>query len=131
MQQLVTPEGATINIYSDAVGWTAEQIYDLLKPNAYQLDVIGPTLTIGQIVSHAEVSAKAGEPPQMQLEQLACQAVAAPRRRDRDGEDFRFAGGKTRHDEPDQFAAGRNPLGDDIAIEQKLQDFVFTPAAPK
>jgi hypothetical protein len=26
--------------------WTAQQIYDLLKPNAYQLSLIGPHLTI-------------------------------------------------------------------------------------
>jgi len=53
VQQLVTPEGATINIYSDAVGWTAQQVYDLLKPNAYQLDVIGPTLTIDVTAQYA------------------------------------------------------------------------------
>lgn len=46
VDQLLTPEGATIQIYSDAVGWTAQQIYDLLKPNAYQLNLIGPTLTV-------------------------------------------------------------------------------------
>ena len=45
-QQLVTPEGLTIQIYSGATGWTAQQVYDLLKPNAYQLGLIGPHLTI-------------------------------------------------------------------------------------
>jgi hypothetical protein len=45
-EQLVTPEGATIQIYSGASGWTAQQVYDLLKPNAYQLALIGPHLTI-------------------------------------------------------------------------------------
>jgi hypothetical protein len=44
--QLVTPEGLTIQIYSDATGWTAQQIYDLLKPNALELAKIGPTLTV-------------------------------------------------------------------------------------
>jgi hypothetical protein len=44
--QLVTPEGATIQIYSGVSGWTAQQVYDLLKPNAYQLALIGPHLTI-------------------------------------------------------------------------------------
>src|SRR5215469_17242762 len=49
--------------------------------------------------------AEAGETPQVQVEQLSGQAAASPCRRNRDGEDFRFAGGETRHDEPDQFAA--------------------------
>jgi hypothetical protein len=46
VDQLVTPEGATIQIYSGVTGWTAQQIYDLLKPNAYQLSLIGPHYTI-------------------------------------------------------------------------------------
>jgi Bacterial Ig domain len=45
-QQMVTPEGATIQIYSDVAGWTAQQIYDLLAPNALELARIGPSLTI-------------------------------------------------------------------------------------
>lgn len=45
--QIVTPEGATIQIYSDTVGgWTAQKLYDLLKLNAYELTRIGTTLTI-------------------------------------------------------------------------------------
>jgi hypothetical protein len=44
--QLVTPEGVTIQIYSGVTGWTAQQVYDLLKPNAYQLSLIGPHYTI-------------------------------------------------------------------------------------
>jgi Bacterial Ig domain len=44
--QLVTPEGATIQVYSGVSGWTAQQVYDLLKPNAYQLALIGPHLTV-------------------------------------------------------------------------------------
>jgi hypothetical protein len=43
---MVTPEGVTIQIYSGVSGWTAQQIYDLLKPSAYQLGLIGPHLTI-------------------------------------------------------------------------------------
>ena len=39
-EQVVTPEGARIQIYSGVSGWTAQQIYDLLKPNAYQLGLI-------------------------------------------------------------------------------------------
>jgi hypothetical protein len=46
VDQLVTPEGATIQVYSGVTGWTAQQIYDLLKPNAYQLSLIGPHYTI-------------------------------------------------------------------------------------
>jgi hypothetical protein len=46
VDQLVTPEGATIQIYSGSSGWTAQQIYGLLKPNAYQLALVGPHLTI-------------------------------------------------------------------------------------
>lgn len=45
-EQMVTPEGARIQVYSGVSGWTAQQIYDLLKPNAYQLGLIGPHLTI-------------------------------------------------------------------------------------
>jgi Bacterial Ig domain len=45
-EQLVTPEGATIQVYSGVSGWTAQQIYELLKPNAYQLALIGQHLTI-------------------------------------------------------------------------------------
>jgi hypothetical protein len=46
IDQLVTPEGATIQIYSGVSGWTTQQIYDLLNPNAYQLSLIGPHYTI-------------------------------------------------------------------------------------
>jgi PKD repeat protein len=47
VDQMITPEGATIQIYSGVTGgWTAQKIYDLLKPNAYQLSVIGPYLTV-------------------------------------------------------------------------------------
>jgi Bacterial Ig domain len=46
IDQLVTPEGVTIQIYSGVTGWTAQQVYDLLKPNAYQLSLIGPHYTI-------------------------------------------------------------------------------------
>jgi hypothetical protein len=64
VQQLVTPEGVTINIYADAVGWTAQQVYDILKPNALQLSLIGPTLTIdvqGQYASATTASVQ-GDP---------------------------------------------------------------------
>jgi Bacterial Ig domain len=46
IDQLVTPEGVTIQIYSGVTGWTAQQVYDLLKPNAYQLSLVGPHYTI-------------------------------------------------------------------------------------
>jgi Bacterial Ig domain len=42
---LVTPEGVTIDVNS-AGGWTASQIYDLLKPSALDLPRIGPSLVI-------------------------------------------------------------------------------------
>ncbi|WP_157202565.1 Ig-like domain-containing protein [Calidithermus chliarophilus] len=45
-EQLVTPEGVTIQIFSDVSGWTAQQIYDLLRPNAYELERVGPSLTV-------------------------------------------------------------------------------------
>jgi Bacterial Ig-like domain len=60
VDQLVTPEGLTIQIYSDAAGWTAQQIYDVLKPSAYQLNLLGPNLTIKvqtQYVSSTSTSA--------------------------------------------------------------------------
>jgi len=44
--QLVTPEGVTIQVYSDVSGWTAQQIADLLKANALELASIGPRLTV-------------------------------------------------------------------------------------
>jgi hypothetical protein len=43
--RIVTPEGVTI-VVDSAAGWTAQQIYDMLKPSARQLNLIGPTLTI-------------------------------------------------------------------------------------
>jgi hypothetical protein len=45
-QKLVTPEGATIEIATGVSGWTTQQVYDLLKPNAYELSLIGPSLTV-------------------------------------------------------------------------------------
>jgi hypothetical protein len=45
-QQLITPEGATIQIASDVTGWTTQQVYDLLKPNALELAKVGPGLTV-------------------------------------------------------------------------------------
>jgi hypothetical protein len=36
----------TIEIASNVTGWTPQQIDDLLKPNAYQLSLVGPRLTI-------------------------------------------------------------------------------------
>jgi Bacterial Ig domain len=67
IDQLVTPEGATIQIYSGVSNWTAQQVYDLLKPNAYQLSVIGPTLTIkvqNQYASQTTSGASStGDPP--------------------------------------------------------------------
>jgi len=41
----VSPEGVTINVNS-AGPWTINQIYSILKANAYQLDLVGPHLTI-------------------------------------------------------------------------------------
>jgi hypothetical protein len=46
IEQLVTSEGVTIQIYSGVTGWTAQQIYQLLKANAIELARIGPSLTI-------------------------------------------------------------------------------------
>lgn len=43
---LVTPEGLTIDVAPEVTGWTAQRIYDILKPSAYQLDLLGPNLTI-------------------------------------------------------------------------------------
>jgi hypothetical protein len=45
-QELVTPEGVTIDVAPDVTNWTPQQIYDLLKPNAYELSLIGPDVTI-------------------------------------------------------------------------------------
>ena len=45
-EQLITPEGATIQISSDVTGWSAQQVYSLLKANALELSRIGPTLKV-------------------------------------------------------------------------------------
>lgn len=45
-EQLVTREGATIQIATGVTGWTAQQVYDLLRANALELARIGPTLTV-------------------------------------------------------------------------------------
>jgi hypothetical protein len=46
-EQMVTPEGVTIQIYSGITGgWTCQKIYDLLRPNALELSRIGPSLTV-------------------------------------------------------------------------------------
>lgn len=45
-EQLVTPEGVTIQVYSDVSDWTAPQIADLLRANALELASIGPRLTV-------------------------------------------------------------------------------------
>jgi Bacterial Ig domain len=44
--QLVTPEGATVQISSTVTGWTAQQVYNLLRPNASDLGLVGPHLTV-------------------------------------------------------------------------------------
>jgi hypothetical protein len=66
-QQLITPEGVTIDVAPDVTNWTAQQIYDLLKPNAYELSRIGATLTIkvqNQIATQTTSSASSvGNPP--------------------------------------------------------------------
>jgi Bacterial Ig domain len=54
--QLVTPEGATIQVYSDVSGWTAQQVYDLLKKNAYQLALVGPSLTVKMQTTYASAT---------------------------------------------------------------------------
>ena len=43
---MTTPEGARIEVAADVSGWTAQQVYELLEPNAYQLSLIGPLLTV-------------------------------------------------------------------------------------
>ncbi len=43
---MVTPEGAEIDVADDVTGWTPQQVYDILRPNAYQLGLIGPHLTV-------------------------------------------------------------------------------------
>jgi hypothetical protein len=61
-QQLVTPEGATIQIDADVSGWTTQQVYDLLKPNALELSRIGPSLTVRLQTQYASsTSASASE----------------------------------------------------------------------
>lgn len=42
---MITPEGVRIEVNS-AGTWTAQQVYDLLKANAIQLNLIGPHFTV-------------------------------------------------------------------------------------
>jgi hypothetical protein len=46
LEQTVTPEGARIAVCSSVGGWTTGSIYSLLQPNALDLSVVGPHLTI-------------------------------------------------------------------------------------
>jgi len=58
--QMVTPEGVTIDVAPDVTGWTPQQVYDLLKPNAYQLSLLGRSLTVKlQTASPSSTSASA------------------------------------------------------------------------
>lgn len=45
-QRMITPEGVTIIVDADVTGWTPQAVYDILKPNASQLNLLGPTLTV-------------------------------------------------------------------------------------
>src|SRR5665213_3045308 len=73
-------------------------------------------------------SAKTREPPQMQLEQAAGDAAAAPRRCDRDREDFRFVAGQPRQDEAGKAASHGGAMGDDVAVEQQPLELAVAPA---
>ena len=46
LDQLTTPEGASIKVCTTSGGWTADAIYALLKPNALNLVTIGRGLTV-------------------------------------------------------------------------------------
>jgi hypothetical protein len=55
--RLVTPEGATIEVAADVEGWTAQEVYEILRPNAYQLSLIGPALTVMVQTAYASQTA--------------------------------------------------------------------------
>jgi hypothetical protein len=55
--RLVTPEGATIEVAADVQGWTAQEVYEILRPNAYQLSLIGPALTVMVQTAYASQTA--------------------------------------------------------------------------
>jgi hypothetical protein len=60
-KRMVTPEGATIEVAADVTTWTAQQVYDLLTPNAFQLTRIGPSLTVKVQTAYAsQTSTSAG-----------------------------------------------------------------------
>jgi hypothetical protein len=46
LQQQTTPEGALIAVCTTTGGWTPSSVYNLLQPNALDLSVVGPHLTI-------------------------------------------------------------------------------------
>src|SRR5690349_3811656 len=73
--------------------------------------------------------AEAGEAAQVQVEQLAAEAAAAPRRGHRDREDLGLAGRKPRDDEAGERAAGHGAMGNDVALDEQALDLVLAPAA--
>ena len=74
-----------------------------------------------------------GKVAEMELQQLARQAAAAPGTvdGDRDRKYFGFVGGHPRDDEADDLAAGAHAMRQRIAFSEQLVEFAFAPATVK
>lgn len=46
LQQLISPEGMSVDICTTEGGWTANSIYQLIKANALDLTTLGPTVNV-------------------------------------------------------------------------------------
>ena len=75
------------------------------------------------------LNTEAGQPPQVKVEERPRDAAAAPPRRNRDREDFRFVGGHARQYEPGEFPAMHGAVRDDLPVKQQPLNLVFAPAA--
>ena len=73
--------------------------------------------------------AEAGQPPQMQIEQLTGKAAAPAVAGDR--QNFGLVGGQPRHDEAGKAAPGQRTLRDHGAVGEQAFDFLLAPAAPE
>jgi hypothetical protein len=75
--------------------------------------------------------AKAGQPAQMQIEQLARKAPPALAAGNRNGEDFRLILDHPRHDEARKLSAYQGAVCDDVPVQQQTLDLLFAPATPE
>ncbi len=75
--------------------------------------------------------AKAGQPAQMQIEQLTRKAPPALAAGNRNRKDFRLVLDQPRHDEARKLCAHQGAVRDDVPVQQKTLDLLFAPATPE